>query len=57
MKITIKIDNIEISIDEQMSDDRGSSIQWKDQNAQIQSTLKVMTDECVKLLNVAQTKK
>jgi hypothetical protein len=53
MKITIKIDNIEISIDEQNQNERSSIIRYPDQNEQIQKTIRVMVDECIKLWNIS----
>lgn len=55
MKITVKIDNIEISIDEQMEDSkRMTTMQYSDQNQQIQNTIKVMVEECMKLRKLCE---
>jgi hypothetical protein len=55
MKITVKIDNIEISIDEQdnTNSDGRVTLRYSDQNRQVQETIKVMTEECIKLKNVS----
>ena len=50
MIITVKIDNVEISIEENSKDnDRFATLRYSDQNKQVQETIKVIADECVKL--------
>jgi len=50
MIITVKIDNVEISIKENsMDSDRYATMRYNDQNKQIQDTIKVIAEECVKL--------
>jgi hypothetical protein len=53
MKITVKVDNIEISIEEQGSEKDHVRIRYSDQNKQIQDTIKVMAEECVKLKSIS----
>jgi|JI9StandDraft_2_1071091.scaffolds.fasta_scaffold437697_3 hypothetical protein len=55
MKISVKIDNVEIVIEEQASSDRTAAIRYGDQNEQIQKTIRVMADECIKLQNVSRS--
>ena len=52
MKITVKIDNIKITVDEEGQNERTVTMKYSDQNEQIQKTIKVMADECIKLHNV-----
>lgn len=54
MKITIKINNVEITVDEQCQDDRAAVIRYSDQNKHIQETIKVMAEECIKLQKVSK---
>ena len=49
MKITVKIDNIEITVDEQGQNERTVTMKYSDQNEQVQKTIKVMAEECIKL--------
>ena len=55
MKITIRIDNIEITVDEHQQGSRNATMQYSDQNKQIQETIKVMSDECIKLHQVCNS--
>ena len=55
MKITVKINNVEITVDEQCQNDRTATIRYSDQNKQIQETIKVMAEECLKLQKVAES--
>lgn len=55
MKITVKINNVEITVDEQGQNDRTATIRYSDQNKQIQETIKVMAEECLKLQKVAES--
>jgi len=55
MKISVKIDNVEIVIEEQASSDRTAAIRYGDQNEQIQKTIRVMADECIKLQHVSRS--
>ncbi len=52
MRITIKINNVEITVDEQGQNDRTATLRYPDQNKQVQETIKVMTEQCLKLLKV-----
>lgn len=52
MKITVKIDNVEITVDEQCQNDRTATMRFKDQNEQIQKTITVMANECIKLRKI-----
>ena len=50
MIIKVKIDNVEISIEENSKDnDMFATLRYSDQNKQVQETIKVIADECVKL--------
>ena len=49
MKITVKIDNIEITVDEQGQNERTVTMKHSDQNEQVQKTIKVIVEECIKL--------
>lgn len=53
MKITVKINSVEITVDEQGQHDRTATIRYSDQNTQIQETIKVMAEQCIKLQKVA----
>ena len=55
MKITVKINNVEITVDEQGQNDITATIRYSDQNKQIQETIKVMAEECLKLQKVAES--
>ena len=55
MRISVKIDNVEIVIEEQASSDRTAAIRYGDQNEQIQKTIRVMAEECIKLQNVSKS--
>lgn len=48
MKITVKIDNVEITVDEGNTN-RTVTMQCAEQNKQVQETIKVMAEECIKL--------
>lgn len=53
MIIKVRIDNVEISIEENSKDaDRFATMRYGDQNKQVQETIKVIADECVKLRKV-----
>ena len=52
MKITVKIDNVEITVDEQGQNDRTATMRFKNQNEQIQKTITVMANECIKLRKI-----
>lgn len=49
MKITVKVKDVEITVDEQGQNDRTVTMKYTDQNKQIQETLKVMAQEALKL--------
>lgn len=49
MKITVKVKDVEITVDEQGQNDRTATMRYTDQNNQIQETLKVMVQEALKL--------
>lgn len=49
MRITVKIDNVEITVDERGQNERTVSMKYSDQNEQVQKTIKVMVEECIKL--------
>ena len=55
MKITVKIDNIEITVDEQGQNERTVSMKYSDQNVQVQKTIKVMAEECIKLREASRS--
>ena len=55
MKITVKIDNIEITVDEQGQNERTVTMKYSDQNEQVQKTIKVMAEECIKLREACQS--
>ena len=50
MKITVKAKHIEIVVDEGGDSNYKTTIRYEDQNKQLQNTLKLMVDECLKLL-------
>ena len=54
MKITVKIDDIEIIVDEQGQTDRSITMRYSDQNEQVQKTVKVMVEECLKIHEVCK---
>jgi len=56
MKITVKVDDIEIVIDEQLSG-RMTTMQYADQNRQIQETIKVMVEQCIELYQISNNHK
>lgn len=57
MKITVRIDDIEITVDEQFKSDKNSTFYYSDQTEYVQETLKVMAEQCIKLINAKnQTK-
>lgn len=47
MKITVKVKNVEISIDDS---DNNAVIKYASHNLEVQKTIQVMCDECIKLL-------
>lgn len=52
MKITIEHEGTKIVVDEDgtnLTSDRTASMRWSDQNVQIQETIKIMTDQIIKL--------
>ena len=55
MKITVKINNVEITVDEQGQNERTATMRYEDQNKQIQETIKVMVGECIKLQNITES--
>jgi hypothetical protein len=53
MIIKVRVDNVEISIEETLKDaDKHVTMRWPDQNKQIQETIKVIAGECIKLRSV-----
>lgn len=54
MKITVKINNVEITVEEHEGNaERTATMRYSDQNEQIQDTIRVMAEECLKLQKVA----
>jgi hypothetical protein len=49
MKITVKINNVEISIDEDIKGDRASTLRYSDQSKLVQETIVVIAEQCLKL--------
>ena len=57
MKITVRLDNIEIIVDEDAhkDSDRTITMRYSDQAKQVQETLVVMTEQVVKLKESTKT--
>ena len=54
MKIIFKVSDIEIIIDEVVHSDRTLTMRYNDQNKQLQDTLNVISECCLKLLKIKQ---
>ena len=54
MIIKVRIDNVEISVEENhRNEDKHVTLRWSDQNKMVQETIKVMSEQCIKLREVS----
>lgn len=54
MKITVRIDKIEIVVDEQGFSENSTKMKYSDQNERLQATLSAMVEGCMKLHKAKQ---
>lgn len=57
MKITVKIDNVEIIVDENLFTDRATTLKYSDQNKLIQETIVVIAEQVAKLQGLKNKEK
>lgn len=54
MIIKVRIDNVEISVEENhRNEDKHITLRWSDQAKLVQETIKVISEQCVKLREVS----